>query len=60
MANKGKKGSGNDVGRGVGEGHAGAVISLLCDGVKSKASTWFQILQYPYVNISNIIFDVHL
>ena len=46
--------------KGVGERHAGAVISLLHDGVNSKASTLLQILQYPYVHISTVSFNVQL
>ena len=60
MAQYGKEGSGNLVGRVVGERHSGVVIYLLHNGLKTKASTWFQILQYPYSHISTIIFDVQI
>ena len=39
---------------GVWERHYGDVIHLIYDGVKAKAITWFQILQYSYVHISTI------
>ena len=42
----------------MGKIHYGYVISLLHDGVKANASTWFQIIHYTYVNIINIIFDL--
>ena len=42
----------------VGEIHYVSEMSLLYDILKSKVSTWFQILQDPYVRISTIGFDV--
>ena len=45
---------------GGGKGNSGALIYLLHDGIKSKVSAWFQIMQYPYVNINVIHFDVRL
>ena len=55
-----KEGSGKSISRGLGERHSGSVMYLLHDVVKGKVSSWLQILQYLYVHISTISFDVQL
>ena len=60
MAQQENEGSGKYVGMGEGERYFRAVIFLLHNGVKSKAVTWLQILQYPYAHICTISFDVQL